>query len=64
MLPNGSRLDQVAALHRCQHREKDRVILSLPHDMVLEFFRIDSIARCGSDVHKGPTFLEPYGTDD
>ena len=64
MLTNGRRLNKVATLHRSQHSEDNGAILPLPHDIVLELLRVDSVTRCRSDIQEGLKLLEPYGAED
>jgi len=58
MLSKGGQFNKMAALHGTDHREKDRTILILPHNMVFELFCIDSWTRSRSDINKRTRLFE------
>ena len=64
MWPDNRRLNEVAVLDRSQHSEKDRMIQSLPHDMVLVSFGVNLLTRRRSDIHKRTKLLKLHCTED
>ena len=64
VLTNNGGLDNVATLYGSQHRKYDGAVLATPHNMILEFFSIDSRTWGSSDIDKWEKLPESQGSFD